>query len=79
MKQELRMAEGKTQVNVEMDDELVEFLDELKEEDESTRSAVIRKLLRQEKARRELMNPPSSNNSPKRRKSDFRTAQAVAA
>lgn len=71
------MAEGKTQVNVEMEDDLVQFLDELKEEDESSRSAVIRKLLRQERARREQS--PSPTEQLKRRKTDFRTAQAVAA
>ena len=74
------MEEEKKQVNVEMDASLVAFLDELVEEDQSTRSGVIRKLIRQERARRqqlELPLPTTKQTSPARK--NKRAAEAVAA
>lgn len=75
------MEEEKKQVNVEMDASLVAFLDELVEEDQSTRSGVIRKLIRQERARRqqlELPLPITKQTSPTRNNKK-RSAQALAA
>lgn len=48
----------KKQVNVEMNESLVKFLDELVDEDQSNRSSVIRKLILREQGRRQQLELP---------------------
>ena len=51
------MAKGeKQQINAEMDKELIEMLDMMREQNEQTRSGFIRWFIREEFKRRELMN-----------------------
>jgi metal-responsive CopG/Arc/MetJ family transcriptional regulator len=57
--------EKKQQVNVEMTTSLVEFIDELADEDQSTRSAVVRKLIMQERARRQQLPLPTPQTEKK--------------
>ena len=64
-------------VNSLMEKELVEILDRMVMENGSDRAKFIRLLVEQEANRRQQS--PSPSNNPKRRKSDGRTAQAVAA
>lgn len=75
------MAEKKKndQVNVDFSKfpELLDDLDQMVDEDGTDRSKFIRKLVRQEKARRQQTQLPLPEKLT-RRKSDARTAQAVA-
>lgn len=60
--------------------ELLEALDQMVEDDDSDRSKLIRKLVKQEKTRRDaLQTSLPLPKQPNRRKTDTRAAQAVAA
>jgi len=70
---------NKVWIHLLMEKELAESLDRMVADDDSDRSKFIRKLVREEVARRTKQLPLPLPENSKRRKSDTRAAQAVAA